>query len=158
MDSCVQKYVPQLADGKAVGLKPELVAGRAVTLAGMLGSSATLTAEAMVRNLAIAERLGCLNPEGLQAMHKGHAPKVRRGPYEGDSLSVDHIIPVKVVPELDKVIANLELMPLRMNEGKNAGVGERQLLLAEKLRQAGLLSEAGLRAVKAAATPTVKGR
>ena len=52
------------------------------------------------------------------------------------------------MPELEIVVANLELMPLWMNEGKNAGVGERQLLLAEELHRAGLLSEAGLRAVK----------
>ena len=32
--------------------------------------------------------------------------------YAGDQLSVDHIIPRAVVPELDNVIANLELMPL----------------------------------------------
>jgi hypothetical protein len=30
---------------------------------------------------------------------------------------VDHIIPRAVVPELDNVIANLELMPLHLNEG-----------------------------------------
>ena len=30
------------------------------------------------------------------------------------------IIPRAVVPELDNVIANLELMPLRMNESKSA--------------------------------------
>ncbi len=47
------------------------------------------------------------------------APKVMKGPYKGDELSVDHIIPRAVVPELDNVIANLELLPLRMNESKN---------------------------------------
>ena len=33
---------------------------------------------------------------------------------------MDHIIPRAVVPELDHVIANLELMPLRLNERKNS--------------------------------------
>jgi hypothetical protein len=61
---------------------------------------------------------------------------------------VDHIIPRAVCPELDNVIANLELMPLRMNEGKNAKVGARQVDLARKFHQAGLLSSAGVRAVK----------
>jgi len=72
---------------------------------------------------------------------------VRKGPYKGDQLSVDHIIPKAVCPELDKVIANLELMPLRMNESKNAKIGERQRSLATKLNEAGLLSSAGLKAV-----------
>ena len=48
-----------------------------------------------------------------------------------------------VVPELDNVIANLELMPLKMNEGKKAKVGARQLGLARKLEKAGLLSADG---------------
>ena len=48
---------------------------------------------------------------------------------------------------MDNVIANLELMPLRMNEGKNAKIGERQRALAKQLHAAGLLSEPGYRAV-----------
>ena len=60
---------------------------------------------------------------------------------------MDHIIPRAVVPELDNVIANLELMPLRMNEGKSAKIGDRQRDLAKKLYQAGLLSKKGLEAV-----------
>jgi hypothetical protein len=81
-------------------------------------------------------------------MRRGQAPTVRRGPYRGEKLSVDHIIPRTVVPELDNLIANLELMPLKMNEGKNATIGARQVDLARKLHQAGLLSSGGLRAVE----------
>ena len=50
-------------------------------------------------------------------------------------------------PELDNVIANLELMPLRLNERKNAKTGSRQRDLANKFYQAGLLSRKGLEAV-----------
>jgi hypothetical protein len=60
---------------------------------------------------------------------------------------VDHLIPRDVCPELDCVIANLELMPLRMNESKNDKIGARQVDLAKKLNAAGLLSKAGLEAV-----------
>ena len=66
----------------------------------------------------------------------------------GDELSVDHIIPRIVVPELDNVIANLELMPLRINSRKNSTVGSRQIDLAQKLFKAGLLSESGLKTVR----------
>jgi hypothetical protein len=48
------------------------------------------------------------------------------GPYAGDELSVDH------------VIANLELMPLRLNIGKGGKMGERQQAWAARLRSAGL--------------------
>ena len=69
-------------------------------------------------------------------MRRGRAATVRRGPYAGDQLSVDHIIPYAVVPELDCVMANLELMPQRMNAAKNSSVGERQRDLGIKLHVA----------------------
>jgi len=39
---------------------------------------------------------------------------------------------------LDKVIANLELMPLRLNIGKGDTIGERQQAWAARLQRAGL--------------------
>jgi hypothetical protein len=68
--------------------------------------------------------------------------------FAGQGLSVDHIIPRAVCPELDKVIANLELLPLRVNERKNDKIGDRQRDLAVKLNKAGLLSKEGLRAIQ----------
>lgn len=93
----------------------------------------------MLRNLTIAQRLGCLGSEGLAEMRRGRSPTITLGPYAGDQLSVDHIIPFAVAPQLDKVIANLELMPLRMNIGKRDAMGGRQLALAKRLRSAGFL-------------------
>ena len=52
----------------------------------------------------------------------GTSIELARGPYKGRELSVDHIIPRAVVPELDNVIANLELLALRLNEQKNAKI------------------------------------
>ena len=57
-----------------------------------------------------------------------------------DELSVDHIIPRAVAPELENVIANLELMPLRMNLSKGAAMGERQRDKAKQFAAAGLLT------------------
>src|SRR5262245_22773223 len=37
----------------------------------------------MLRNLIIAERLGCLNANGLEEMKRGKSPTVLRGPYSG---------------------------------------------------------------------------
>ena len=51
------------------------------------------------------------------------------------------------VPELDNVIANLELMPSRMNSAKRDRIGSRQRDMAKKLHQAGLLSRKGFEAV-----------
>ena len=146
-NSRVQKVTYWLAMAKADKAEPAAVAGDAVRIAGYKGEAA-MTSSAMVRNLDIATKLGCLDAEGMSEMRKGNAATVKLGPYAGDQLSVDHIIPRAVVPELDCVIANLELMPMRMNSSKSDKVGSRQRSLAEKLEKAGLLSEAGLRAVQ----------
>lgn len=84
----------------------------------MKGDAAQLTVDAMIRNLRIEDQLGCLTSEGLAEMRRGRSPTVTCGPYAGDELSVDHIIPFAVVPRLDHVIANLDRMPLRMNRSK----------------------------------------
>lgn len=139
----VQKYTYWLATAQRDGVKPEQVVDAALRSVGMSGQAAELTQAAMLRNVDIATKLGCLDNEGLAEMRKGNAASIRRGPCKGDQLSVDHIIPRAVVPELDNVIANLELMPLRMNESKNAKVGQRQIDVARKLNEAGLLSNAG---------------
>jgi hypothetical protein len=148
----VQKAVYWLAEARKAGQKSDKVMDAALGLAGVRnGPAASLTKAALLRNLDIAEKLGCLDAEGLAEMRKGKAPTVRRGPYKGDQLSVDHIIPRAVCPELDNVIANLELMPLRMNESKNDRVGARQTDLARKFNKAGVLSDKGLKAVESAA-------
>ena len=86
--------------------------GTAVKTAGYTNAiAAQLTRDALLRNLDIAGKLGCLNDTGLAEMKRGNAATVMKGPYKDDQLSVDHIIPRAVVPELDNVIANLELMP-----------------------------------------------
>lgn len=83
----------------------------------------------------------------MAELRRGNAATVRRGPYAGEQLSVDHVIPRAIVPELDNVIANLELMPQRMNSRKGASVTGRQRDLARKLYEAGLLSRRGMEAV-----------
>jgi hypothetical protein len=99
-----------------------------------------LTAMAMVRNRTIAERLGCLDEEGMEKLRRGSSPTVKFGPYSGEKLTVDHIIPRAVSPSLDLVLANLELLPHSLNLRKGAKIGQRQVDLANKLLQAGLLS------------------
>jgi hypothetical protein len=108
-----------------------------------------LTAEAMVRNRVIAERLGCLDEAGMADLRSGKAPTIRTGPYVGDKLSVDHIVPRAVCPELDTTLANLELMPMRMNSSKSDSIGERQVDMARKFHAAGLMSQSGLDTVLA---------
>jgi len=144
----VQKCVYWLEEARKAGLKPKNVAHEAVSQAGYINSAATVTAQSLLRNLDIATKLGCLDAEGLAKMRRGDAPTVRKGPYAGEIASVDHIIPLAVLPELDCVIANLELLPLKLNESKNSKVAARQRSLAKQLHKAGLLSTEGLKAME----------
>ena len=147
----IQKAVAILWTAKQSGTDPAKVAADAVTRIGWAGTEkGKLTADALVRNLTIAERLGAVTPADIELMKRGRAPTVRAGPYTGDIVSVDHIIPRAVVSELDNVIANLEFMPLKMNQSKNDKVGARQLDVARKLHDAGLLGDAGFQRVTAA--------
>lgn len=140
----IQKIVAQLEAARKEGQKIEQVASKAVSTAGYTNAlAAKLTAAAMVRNYDIAKKLGCLDEAGLAEMRQGKSPTVKNGPYKGQELTVDHIIPRAVVPELDNVIANLELMPAKLNSAKGDKVGSRQKSLAKQLHQAGLLSTTG---------------
>jgi len=148
----VQKCVYWLATARQAKQDPAKNLDTAIARTGYTNATAArLTRDALLRNLDIAGKLGCLDADGLAEMRHGKAPTIRKGPYRGDQLSVDHIIPRAVCPELDNVIANLELMPMRMNSAKRDHVGERQVTLAKKLYPAGLITPAGLRQVQNAA-------
>jgi len=104
----VQKTVYWLATARKEGEGPAKVLDRAVVLAGYTNAAvAKLTKDALLRNLDIADKLGCLDDAGLAEMRRGKAPTVMKGPYKGDQLSVDHIIPRAVLPELDNVITRV---------------------------------------------------
>lgn len=137
----IQKVVALLEDGKRHGFDVAIVASNAVASAGYTNRHlATLTFDSLTRNHGIAKKLGVFDAVGLKDMHRGQSPTIRNGPYTGDELSVDHIVPYAVAPELDNIIANLELMPQRMNSRKRDKMGVRQVEYAKKFRVAGLLS------------------
>jgi hypothetical protein len=70
----VQKAVYWLAAARKQGEKPAKVLDRAVALAGYKNSAAAkLTKDALLRNLDIAEKLGCLDDAGLAEMKRGKA-------------------------------------------------------------------------------------
>jgi hypothetical protein len=130
----IQKITAILWDAKQNGHDPAKVASDAVNSIDWGGTEkGRLTVNAIVRNLTILERLGGTTPEDLDDMRHGKTADVRKGPYAGEKISVDHIIPRSIVPELDNVIANLELMPLSVNQKKSDKIGARQVSTARNL-------------------------
>ena len=146
----VRKICYWLEMARKAGREPSVEMREVMSAVGWGGTAkGELTADAMTRNRVIAERLGCLDEIGMTTLRSGKAAIIRNGPYAGDKLSVDHIIPRAVCAELDTTLANLELMPMRMNSSKSDSIGERQVDMAKKFHAAGLLSKAGLDAVLA---------
>jgi len=70
----VQKAVYWLAEARATGQKPNKVIDAALGLAGVKnGPAAALTKAALLRNLDIAEKLGCLDADGLVGLTFPHS-------------------------------------------------------------------------------------
>lgn len=137
----VRKIAYWLEVARQEGRDPQTEMDQVMARLGWGGTlKGDLTAAAMARNRIIAERLGCLDAEGMALLRRGSAPTIKFGPYAGEKLTVDHIIPRAVSPSLDLVLANLELMPHSLNMRKGSKIGQRQIDLANKLLQAGLLS------------------
>ena len=146
----VQKYTVWLEIARREGVNPTNIVDSALSAVGMTNKlAAEATRTAMLRNLKIATELGCFDEEGLNDMRRGQSPTIRRGPYKGQELTVDHIIPHAVAPELGNVIANLELLPWELNARKGTNYGQRQRALARKLFAAGLLNAEGWRRLRA---------
>jgi hypothetical protein len=144
----IQKIMAILWTAEQDGQDPAAVADKAVISIGWGGTEkGKLTAAAMVRNLTILVRLGGTTPADMDDLRHGRAATVRVGPYTGEVLSVDHIVPRVVAPELDNVIANLELMPMSVNRKKSDRIGDRQVSTAKSFHAAGLLSDEGFRRV-----------
>lgn len=112
-------------------------ASRANASAGT--SRAPLVEAALLQNLKIADGLGLLTPVNREALRRGAVPTVTRGPYAGQRVEVDHVVPLFHAPELDHELANLELLPAGLNRAKGVRVGERQMDYARRFRDAGVL-------------------
>jgi len=134
------KCVAWLAEARANGTLPQQIISEAQKRNGETGKHAEMVRAALLRNLDIAEKLGCLSPENVELMKHGTSPLITRGPYAGQPAEIDHIVPIAVVPELGNEIANLEMMPRTLNRRKGAKVGQRQMDYLRRFLDAGAIS------------------
>jgi hypothetical protein len=133
----IHKAVALLEQAALQGLDTTNIVARATELAGYTNATlAALTRNALLGNHQIARECAVFTAQGFDDMRQGQAPKIMTGPHAGDELSVDHIVPRSKYPELDNVIANLELMPLKENMKKNDSIGPRQIEMLERFRAA----------------------
>ena len=84
------------------------------------------------RQRVILESLRCFDEAGMIKLRKGNAPTITKGPYTGEIVNGDHIIPRSVCPELDNAFYNLEMMPLTLNQRRSAKISTRQIDLAKR--------------------------
>lgn len=113
----LRKMMFWLETARLAGSDPEAVIFDAQKRVGYTGTvRADADRESLVRNRIILERLGCLDAAGMVALRKGNSPTITKGPYAGDTVDADHIIPRAVAPELDDKIYDLEFMPSKMNK------------------------------------------
>ena len=147
----LNKIVYWLWEARERGMSPEAAARVAQTLNGVIGERARLVEESLVRNVRIADDLGLYTRENRERLRRGGAAIVSTGPHTGQQAEVDHIVPVSLAPEIGNELANLELLPERLNQQKSDRVGERELGHAEALHRAGLLSNESLARVRRAA-------
>jgi 5-methylcytosine-specific restriction endonuclease McrA len=142
------KVVYWLNDAREKWMPPETSITLAQVLNGTSDPRASLVKSNLVRNLKIADELGLLTTENRDRLRRGHAATITRGPYAGESIEIDHIVPVSLAPELGNELANLEMIPKSINRKKSNRVGDRQFELAQQFYRAGLLSESALRKVR----------
>ena len=97
---------------------------------GTPNKRAALVKASLLQNLKIARELGLLTPDNLEHLRRGHAALASRGPYAGESVEIDHIVPISLAPEIGNELANLEMLPRTLNRQKSNRVGARQLAYA----------------------------
>ena len=150
-NSRLNKLVYWLDQARRRGLPPQTAISLAQTLNRTSEPRASLVKAGLLRNLKIADQLGLLTPDNQERLRRGRAAVVTRGPYAGQHAEIDHIVPISLAPEVGNELANLEMLPARLNRNKSDWVGPRQLAHAQALAQAGLLSAESLARVRAKA-------
>ena len=144
-----------LAAARDTGANPSDVINQAQKLNGSFGTPrAPLVKASLLRNLKICDGLNMLTPEDRALLRRGGAPVVNRGPYSGQVAEVDHIVPLAQAFEIGNELANLEMLPATLNRAKSDKVGERQLALAKKFQEAGLISDATMANIQAKFRPS----
>jgi hypothetical protein len=114
-NSRLNKIVYWLDDVRRKGMALETTLGLAQFLTNVKEPRASLVKESLTRNLRIADELGLFDESNRGSLRRGNAGTVTRGPYSGEPVEIDHIVPISLAPELGNELANLEMLPKPLN-------------------------------------------
>jgi hypothetical protein len=128
-----------LHEARSAGIDPVGIVSASVESWGWTGTAkGNLTAAVILHALSQLESFGCFDlAEDRDSLKRGARPTIRRGPYSGEPVEMDHIVPVAIAPEWTQVMANLEPVPQSVNRSKSDTVDERVSRHRERLLRAG---------------------
>ena len=110
-DPRLKRIMYYLAEARAGGADLSDMIERGQKENGSYGTPrAPLVRTSLLRNLKLCDGLGLLTSPNLKELKSGCDPIVTHGPYTGETLQVDHIVPWAVCPWLNCELANLELL------------------------------------------------
>ena len=115
----LNKIVYWLDQTRGKWITPETAIGLAQTFNRVKEPKASLVKESLLHNLKIADELGLLTSENKNHLRGGHAATITRGPYKGDTVEIDHVVPISLAPELGNELANLEMIPKTIKQAQN---------------------------------------
>lgn len=150
-NSRVNKIVFWMDAAQKRGLSGETAVSWAQALNGLTEPRASLVKQQLLRNLNIAGELGLLTDDNRARLKRGNAARATRGPYSGEIVEIDHVVPLSLAPELGNELANLEMLPETLNRRKSNRVTKQQLAHAEKFFEIGLLKKESLEHIRESA-------
>jgi hypothetical protein len=141
-----------LETARRAGGKPAEVLDAAQAAAHYAGTArANADQQCIIWSASRLQSFGCFTPAGMARLRKGGSPTITTGPHASESIALDHVLPVSIVPELAARFYNLEAIPAGANLSKSNKIGKRELELARRWHRKGLLSAVGLETVASAA-------
>lgn len=140
----VNRIVYYLHQAQQSGTDPGAALDFAFSQNGTSGPVAVLSRETLMLNCRHAADWGLWTDTNLDLLRRGKGATITKGQHKGDTIDVDHIVPVSLAPEAGNSLANLELQPASLNRSKGARVGLRELKFAVRLYEAGILKKGTL--------------
>jgi hypothetical protein len=83
----------------------------AATGAGVSGTEASFIAQAVTESIAMARRMGALDPPNVLAMERGESPVAHASGWEDEKLVAGLLIPPTLAPEAVNALPNMRLVP-----------------------------------------------